>query len=128
MSKLTRQPRFSKPSPDFPLFPHATGRWAKKIKGRFHYFGKVADDPKGEKALAQWLDERDDLLAGRTPRVKADGFALRELLDRYVVAKRHLLDTHEISPGTSRNCTPMSSNRRRLWAPSPCGRSCRRRF
>jgi integrase len=80
------------------LFRHATGRWCKKIKGRFHYFGKVADDPKGEKALTLWNEQKDELLAGRTPRPKADGFTLRELLDRYMVSKRHLLDTQEISP------------------------------
>ena len=97
MTKVTRKPASGKPHPDFPLFPHATGRWAKKIRGMFHYFGKVANDPKGEKALDQWLEQKDDLLAGRTPRVKADGFTLRELLDRFVVAKRHLLDTREIS-------------------------------
>jgi integrase len=86
-----------KPRPDFPLFPHATGRWAKKIRGRFQFFGKVADDPEGEAALLLWNEQKDDLLAGRTPRVKAEGFTLRELLDRFVVGKRHLLDTHEIS-------------------------------
>jgi integrase len=86
-----------KPHRDFPLFPHATGRWTKKIRGKFAYFGKVADDPDGQKALALWLEQKDDLLAGRTPRVRAEGFTLRELLDRFVVSKRHLLDTREIS-------------------------------
>ena len=93
----SKPPKTQKPHPDFPLFPHATGRWAKKVRGRFCFFGKVADDPKGEKALELWLEQKDDLLAGRTPRVKAEGFTLRELLDRFMVSKRHLLDTREIS-------------------------------
>ena len=45
-----------KPSPDFPLFPHASGRWAKKVKKAnnkwgFVYFGPW-DDPEG--ALANY--------------------------------------------------------------------------
>ena len=46
----------SKPHPDFPLFPHSTGRWTKKVRGKFHYFGKVAEDPNGQVALGKWLD------------------------------------------------------------------------
>jgi hypothetical protein len=44
-----------KPRRDFLLFPHATGRWAKKVRGKFAYFGKVADDPEGTAALNLWL-------------------------------------------------------------------------
>ncbi len=52
----TKSQRPEKPSPDFPLFPHATGRWAKKIKGKLSYFGPW-DDP--DAALARYLAEND---------------------------------------------------------------------
>jgi integrase len=35
-----------KPSPDFPLYAHNRGKWAKKIKGKLCYFG-YWDDPAG---------------------------------------------------------------------------------
>src|SRR5688572_3993705 len=62
-----------KPSKDFPLSIHkGTGYWCKKVRGVVYYFGKVADDPKGTAALAEWLRVRDDRLAGREPRIKTD--------------------------------------------------------
>src|SRR5882724_5984030 len=75
----------AKPYPDFPLFPHATGRWAKKIRGKMHYFGPWAD---ADAALAKYLDDRDDLHAGRTPRVRSEGLTVRELLNRFLTAKQ----------------------------------------
>jgi hypothetical protein len=87
-----------KPSRDFPLFPHASGRWAKKVRGKFAYFGKWADDPKGETALLLWLEQKDDLLAGRTPRGNREGLTVRDLCNSFLTAKRHLVDTRELTP------------------------------
>ena len=55
----------AKPYPTFPLTPHPSGRWCKKIKGKLHYFGPWADH---EKALDKYLREKDYLQAGRSPR------------------------------------------------------------
>lgn len=87
----------AKPYPDFPLFPHATRRWAKKIKGKLHYFGPW-DDPDG--ALKNYLDQRDDLHAGRTPRARTNGLTIREICNRFLTSKRHLLDNGEITDRT----------------------------
>jgi integrase len=89
-----------KPKADFPLFPHASGRWAKKIRGKFHYFGKTEDDPKGNRALNLWLDQKDDLLAGRTPRAKSGGLEIHELCNRFLTAKLQLLRSGELTART----------------------------
>jgi integrase len=83
-----------KPHKDFPLFPHATGRWAKKVRGKLQYFGKW-DNPAA--ALAKWLDQKDDLLAGRTPRTGRDGLTVRDLVNRFLTAKMQQRDAGELS-------------------------------
>lgn len=85
----------AKPYEDFPLFPHATGRWAKKIRGKLHYFGPW-DDP--DAALTKYLAERDYLHAGKRPPANQDGLEVRELANRFLTAKKHLLETGELSP------------------------------
>ena len=87
----------AKPYPDFPLFPHASGRWAKKIRGQLRYFGPWADP---DAALQLYLDQWDDLYAGRRPRTSQDGVAVRDLCNRFLTAKRMLADTGEITERT----------------------------
>ena len=57
-----------KPHRDFPLFAHQNGQWAKKFflrrKHTLKYFGRWADDPKGERALKDYLARKDAILAG----------------------------------------------------------------
>jgi len=87
----------AKPRPDFPLFPHATGRWAKKIKGKLHYFGPWADP---DAALARYVEERDDLYAGRKPRRRGEGLTVKDLVNKFLVAKKARVDAGELALGT----------------------------
>jgi integrase len=96
-NRKTKSSKPQKPYPDFPLFPHATKRWAKKIRGRFHYFGPWSDP---QAALEKYNLQRDDLYAGRTPRLTGDGLTIRDLANRFLTAKRHLVDTRELSART----------------------------
>lgn len=101
MSKSTRIALPGKPHPDFPLFPHQSNRWAKKVRGHLAYFGKIVpDDLDGQKALALWLEQKDDLLAGRKPRPKCDGLTVDDLVNGWLHAKKAKLDTRELSPRT----------------------------
>jgi len=97
----TRQTIPKKPPKDFPLFPHARGYWAKKVRGKLHYFGKIADDPRGEAALRLWLDQRDDLLAGRTPRsTSGDDLTVANLCNHFLTAKARQRDAGDIKSKT----------------------------
>src|SRR5262249_46282535 len=91
----------SKPYPDFPLFPHATGRWAKKIRGKMHYFGPW-EEPDG--ALKKYLEQRDDLHTGRKPRLDSAAFSVKALVNAFLNHKQAMLDAGELSPRTWMNC------------------------
>lgn len=81
-----------KPYQDFPLYAHKSGQWAKKILGKTHYFGSWADP---QAALRKYLDQRDDLQAGRVP-VKA-GATVTDLCNVFMEAKGLLRNSGELS-------------------------------
>lgn len=100
-SHSTTPKEFRKPRPDFPLFPHkGKGLWAKKVRGETRYFGRCDEDPKGKRALRKWLDEKEDLLAGRDPRSKSGGIEVGELCNAFLNAKLDALKSGEIAAVT----------------------------
>ena len=61
-------PAAKKPHPDFPLTRHPRGYWCKKVRGKMSYFGKIADDPEGEKALNPGWSKKTIFLPAVNPR------------------------------------------------------------
>lgn len=105
-SNTSRPPRESakplKPYPEFPLFAHATKRWAKKIRGKLHYFGRW-DDPQG--SLERFNREWPFLSQGRTPPAvdTGDGCTIRVLCNGFLNSKRHKLESGELSERSFRD-------------------------
>ena len=60
----TTKNRPAKPAPDFPLYAHSSGRWAKKIRGKTFFFGPWRD---ADGSLDRYLAEKTDLENGRKP-------------------------------------------------------------
>jgi hypothetical protein len=92
-----------KPYPDFPLFPDwngTVGRWAKKITDKTHYFGSWSD-PDG--ALKKYLEQKDDLHAGRKPRSEAEVLTVKDVANAFLNHKDALLAAGELSVHTREN-------------------------
>ena len=60
------------------------------------YFGPW-DDP--DAALAKWLRQKDDLLAGREPS-NGEGLTIRQLANRFLTSKKRLVESGELTPRT----------------------------
>ena len=89
----------AKPHKDFPLFAHNNGQWAKKVRGKIHFFGVWAD---WQAALDRWLAERDELMAGRVPRSRHqhDTPTLRDLVNQFLTTKNRFVESGELTPTT----------------------------
>jgi integrase len=97
-----------KPYPDFPLSPHPTGKWQKKIRKKIYYFGNWArrennklvrvEGDGWEAALEEYKKVADDLHAGRTPRAQKDGLSVGDLCNRFLAAKFRKMEAQELTP------------------------------
>jgi len=90
----------AKPRPDFPLFPHASGKWAKKIRGKMHYFG-TWDDPQG--ALEEYAKHRDRLHAGLGRDDGRGEPTVADMINQFLESKRQLMLAGELSALTWRD-------------------------
>ena len=107
--RQTRSKKPAKPYSEYPLFPHASGRWAKKINGKLRYFGRWATQHKRKlvrveadgwrQALDEYKRTADDLHAGREPE-RGDGCELRHVLNSFLSNKQDKMDNGELSPQT----------------------------
>src|SRR3954471_2523744 len=96
-----------KPYAEFPLTPHASGKWQKKIRGSIYYFGSWAKRESGKlvrvegdgwkKALEEYKQVADDLHAGRTPRVQAGGLTVADLCNRFLTSKLRKVEEGELT-------------------------------
>ena len=99
-SDSTTIQRPAKPYDDFPLYPHKTRRWAKKIRGKTEYFGPW-DDPFG--SLATYQTNKDDLEAGRPRRASvtpADALTVEQMVILFLEAKKLNVKAGEIAERT----------------------------
>ena len=72
-------------------------RWAKKIRGKMHYFGPW-DDPDG--ALKNYLTQKDALHAGKKPRPDPEALTVKEAANAFLNHKTALLEAGELSVHT----------------------------
>jgi integrase len=85
----------SKPYPEFPLYAHAAGYWAKKIRGRFYYFGPW-EDPDG--ALTKYEEQKGALHSGKSPKPDSDATTVKDICNTILNAKKALVESQELSP------------------------------
>lgn len=102
----------AKPYPNFPLFPSKNGQWRKdvRINGKVKpfYFGPWGDDPRGERAVKEWLIREPGIRAG-VDHLRVDStptaLTLAEMLRRFLTAKQTDYQNNAIAGETFRDYT-----------------------
>jgi hypothetical protein len=97
------------PYSEFPLSPHSSGSWVKKINGKIHYFGRWGKRVKGQlvpvdgggwkEALDLYRQIGPDLHAGRRPRTtkRAADPTIGDVCNDFYESKKQLLENHGIT-------------------------------
>lgn len=83
-----------RPYEGYPLFPHLTGRWAKKIKGHLRYFGPWRDPMA---ALERYNFERPFWESGRIPPKRTNATTVKLLCNAFLTSKSRLVESGELS-------------------------------
>lgn len=98
MTDSTSATKPEKPHKDFPLYPHNSKRWAKKVRGKTHFFGPW-NNPQA--ALERWLREKDYLIAGKKPpQHDPDALTVKRLCDLFMESRDRRVDSGEMSQRT----------------------------
>ncbi|CAN5424205.1 hypothetical protein BH11PLA2_BH11PLA2_44040 [soil metagenome] len=79
----------------FPLWLHPGGQWCRKHQGSFYYFGQDK-----ETALKRYVEEWDDLKAGRKRRTPPGELTLADCCNHFLTAKQERLVTGDITSRT----------------------------
>jgi len=87
-----------KPYPEFPLFAHASGRWAKKVRQRLHYFGKWDN---WQAAYEDYQYKMPWLIQGKTPPPKnPEAVTVDYLVNKFLEHREALVHSGELSKQT----------------------------
>jgi integrase len=94
---------------DFPLYPHKSGKWARKVGGKTRYFGSWKD-PDG--ALKEYQSLVADLERERLAAQAPDGLPLHEACNRFLAVKEQARDKGELAQSSFsdyvRTCVALS--------------------
>ncbi|NOY41571.1 MAG: phage integrase family protein [Planctomycetes bacterium] len=102
MANSTKPPQAAKPEkpyPNFPLYPHRNGQWAKKIRQKTYYFGPWPD---WNVALERYEAEQDKIAKGEPiqPLSESASLTVGDLFNEFLNAKRRLVERGIRSPRT----------------------------
>lgn len=83
----------AKPYSEYPLWWHPQGYWAKKIRGKVHYFGARYRD--WEEALKEYQAQVDDLQLGNEPTPQS--LTIEQLCNLYLHSKQRAVESGEFA-------------------------------